>query len=46
MPAATKAARLIEIGMEVEEDDVWDSIAASRDYKDRTFYSHAEAFGK
>lgn len=46
MPAATKAARLIEIGMEVEEDDVWDSIAASRDSKDRTFYSHAEAFGK
>ncbi|GAC1386509.1 MAG: hypothetical protein NVS1B7_4520 [Candidatus Saccharimonadales bacterium] len=45
MPAATKAVRLMEIGMEVEEDEVWDKIAASRDIKDVTFHSHAEAFG-
>ena len=46
MPTATKAVRLMELGMEVEEDDMWDKIAASRDSKDRTFYSHTEAFGK
>ncbi len=46
MPAATKAVRLIEIGMEVEEDDMWDKIAAGRDQKDSTFHSHTQAFGK
>lgn len=46
MPAATKAVRLMEIGMEVEEDDIWDKIAADRDHKDSTFYSHTEAFGE
>jgi hypothetical protein len=46
MPTATKAVRLIEIGMEVEEDDMWDKIAASRDSIDSTFYSHAKTFGK
>lgn len=28
MPAATKAVRLMEIGLETEEDDVWDKIAS------------------
>jgi hypothetical protein len=46
MPAATKAARLMEIGMEVEEDDAWDKIAASRDHKDSVFKFHTEVFGK
>lgn len=46
MPAATKAVRLIEIGMEVEEDDTWDKIATDRDYKDSSFHSHIQAFGK
>ena len=46
MPAATKAVRLMEIGMEVEEDDIWDKIAANRDYKDSTFHSHTKAFEK
>jgi hypothetical protein len=46
MPAATKAVRLMEIGMEVEEDDIWEKIAASRDHKDSTFHPHTEAFGK
>jgi hypothetical protein len=45
MPAATKAARLLEIGMEAEEDAVWDKIAASRDRKNTAFHSHAEVFG-
>lgn len=46
MPAATKAVRLMEIGMEVEEDDAWDKIATSRDRKDTTFHPHEELFGK
>jgi hypothetical protein len=45
MPAATKALRLMEIGMETEEDEVWDKVAASRDRKDTIFHSHAEVFG-
>lgn len=44
MPAATKAARLIEIGMEIEEDAIWDKIATSRDTKKTIFRSHTEAF--
>jgi hypothetical protein len=46
MPAATKAVRLMEIGMEVEEDDIWEKIASGRDHKDSTFRSHTEAFGE
>ena len=46
MPAATKALRLMEIGMEVEEDDVWDKVAANRDHNDSNFHSHTETFGK
>jgi len=44
MPAATKAVRLMEIGMEIEEDDVWDKIAANRDRKGTAFHPHAEVF--
>ena len=44
MPAATKAVRLIEIGLEIEEDEVWDKIAANRDHKDTTFHPHTKAF--
>ena len=46
MPAATKAVRLMEIGMEVEEDDVWEKITSKRDSKKSTFHSHTKAFGK
>ena len=46
MPAATKAVRLMEIGMEVEEDDIWEKIAADRDRKNSTLHSHTKAFGK
>jgi hypothetical protein len=45
MPAATKAVRLMEIGMETEEDEIWDKIAASRDHKNTVFHSHITAFG-
>ncbi len=44
VPAATKAGRLLEIGLELEEDLVWDKIAARRDTKDANFLSHAQAF--
>ena len=46
MPAATKAVRLMEIGMEVEEDEIWDKISTGRDSKDSTFHSHTDVFGK
>ncbi len=45
MPAATKAVRLLEIGMEAEEDAIWDKIAANRDRKNTTFHTHSEIFG-
>ncbi len=41
MPAATKAVRL----MEIEEDEIWDKIANSRDNKNTIFHSHLEIFG-
>lgn len=46
MPAATKALRLMEIGLEAEEDDIWDTIASNRDQKDNVFRPHSEVFGK
>jgi hypothetical protein len=45
MPAATKAVRLMEIGMEIEEDELWDKIAADRDTKATPFRPHTEVFG-
>jgi len=45
MPAATKAVRLMEIGMEIEEDEVWNEIATSRDNKDTIFHPHFTVFG-
>lgn len=44
MPAATKAEHLLEIGLEIEEDQVWDEIAASRDNGQARFIAHAQAF--
>ncbi len=46
MPAATKALRLMEVGMEVEEDDIWDKIASKRDKKGNIFYPHFKVFGE
>ena len=46
MPAATKALRLMEIGLEMEEDDIWDEIATSRDRKDSVFHTHTVVFKK
>ena len=44
MPPATKAERLLEIGLELEEDQAWDEIAAKRDTKEARFLTQAEAF--
>lgn len=44
LPTATKAVRLIEMGLELEEDEVWDQIAASRDQKASKFHTHTEVF--
>jgi hypothetical protein len=44
VPTATKAEHLIEIGLEMEEDEVWDKIASSRDVNSTIFHTHSEAF--
>lgn len=40
MPEATKAAELIRHALECEEDEVWDSVARSRDRRGARFVSH------
>lgn len=44
VPEATKAARLLEIGLELEEDQVWDEIAGKRDKKGAHFIPHLRAW--
>lgn len=44
VPEATKAARLLEIAMELEEDQVWDVIAQARDVKSARFIPHSKAW--
>lgn len=44
VPRATKAAHLIEIALEFEEDQLWDKIAQERDKKDSRFISHKKAW--
>lgn len=44
MPEATKAARLIEVALEIDEDQVWDAIAQSRDKKGARFIAHKSAW--
>lgn len=44
MPEATKAARLIELALELEEDIVLNQIAEKRDVKRARFVSHAKAW--
>lgn len=40
----TKALHLITMALEIEEDDVWNAIAESRDTADAKFVSHEEAW--
>ncbi|MBI2454224.1 MAG: hypothetical protein HYV54_01460 [Parcubacteria group bacterium] len=44
IPEATKAARLLEIAIETEEDLFWNEIAEERDKKQAKFISHASAW--
>lgn len=44
VPQATKAARLFEAGLELEEDHVWDVIAKRRDTRNARYISHNKAW--
>ncbi|MBI3334971.1 MAG: hypothetical protein HY001_00525 [Candidatus Portnoybacteria bacterium] len=44
VPEATKATYLLELALELEEDQVWDSIAKRRDTKKAKFISHKNAW--
>lgn len=43
-PRATKAAQLIELALELEEDVVLDQLAGERDLKSARFVSHKNAW--
>ena len=40
VPQATKAAKLLETALELEEDQVWDTMAKRRDIKSARYLSH------
>ncbi len=44
IPQATKAVRLMESALELEEDQVWNDIAEKRDTKKARFIAHAQAW--
>lgn len=44
VPQATKAARLLETALELEEDQVWDAIAKRRDVKNARYLPHNKAW--
>ena len=44
VPQATKAVRLLEIALELEEDQVWNRIASRRDVKNARYLSHNKAW--
>ena len=44
VPQATKAAELLRLAVEIEEDSVWDEIASKRDTKKAKFISHKKAW--
>lgn len=45
MPQATKAARLLELALELEEDQVWNTIAVRRDTRHARYLPHKKAWG-
>ena len=45
-PRATKAADLLRIALEIEEDRVWGELARKRDVKGVRFLSHEEVWKK
>ena len=44
VPQATKAAELLRIAVEIEEDYVWDNTASARDSKGARFVPHKKAW--
>ena len=44
VPQATRAARLLETALELEEDQIWDMIAKNRDVKKARYVSHDKAW--
>ncbi|MEK7613350.1 MAG: hypothetical protein AAB439_00525 [Patescibacteria group bacterium] len=44
VPDATKAADLIQIALEIDEDEVLNAVASTRDTKSATFVSHKKAW--
>lgn len=44
VPEATKAARLLEIALELEEDQVWNDLALARDKRRVRFVPHGRAW--
>jgi hypothetical protein len=44
VPQATKATELLRIALEIEEDQVWATIAGKRDKKIAHFVSHEKAW--
>ena len=44
VPQATKAAELIRIGVEIEEDEIFDIIASERDKEKVKFVSNKKAW--
>jgi len=44
VPEATKAADLLRLALEIEEDAVWDTIALRRDTSKTRFVSHKKAW--
>ena len=44
VPQATKAVHLLETALEIEEDRVWDQVAAKRDTENARLVSHKRAW--
>lgn len=44
MPQATKAAELLRVAIEIEEDDALDKLVSLRDNKKSEFISHKKAW--
>jgi hypothetical protein len=42
--ATTKALELLEKGLQIEEDDIWEALAGSRDKKGAQYISHEKAW--
>ena len=44
IPEATKAAQLLELALEYEEDSAWDAVARARDRTGAKFIFHAKVW--